>query len=819
MPVLIRNGLRGDLPDPGLKRRHATGALTFFTGKAWAGGHTNIVERNPLYPNFVIAGTDVSGLFSSYDGGKNWSPANSYPLNIDERAVGSIAWNPDQVTYPGHAYALVGEGAANGGNFLYSTNYGRSWTRSVTTPAANSAPVGQGNNAGDGLPNPHPRPIGSLIQVDPVNGYIYVASYKWGIYRTRISGLLAGTTVWVRIGGLTSTNGFGAQSNFYGRSLSFGSSTDGSSNSVPDYDVLYYAEHTGTSGGTGATWRTTNPRAGDDVTFSNTTVAWVAFTDASANNIEELLAVGADLFGVRSDTTLPGVNGVYKLAAAKTAAVGTVWSHVDTSTGPGSTNTQLYSIDGYKKAGVTYLLVTTVGPADAKPVWYGTSSDNFTTAGTWKNPDGTVIRQNDLGGPNVPTLPFSGWAWTPTAGGVNKYMLGISTFGGRPWLDRKNEKDGLIGGRPFHFPDLSLAVGSQLAYPQFQGMLNYAGRDVKADPFNPQIVYEAVLDSGFLRYNNRGGSPIQDNPAGRVSGANDGIALAVDPYGADTIVYVAFGDANANNKSEIWALTDPFNLNGHYAWALVKNNTTDLGASSDFLITGMIVVRNSGNGQRFLVALARGGGGWRKRIDIGGQAWVASTSTVPTLGGAAEDLGKGTTGAGIYRSQFANNLNTADVAVASLEGGFWHSTDYGATWKRKHRFNANKEGQGYIVFHPTDVSKAYISRTGRISRLDSFTTVTEDGATEVQLNTSLTNPSAMGLGPDSSLYTWGRLQGPPRLLKTNTLTPGTSDLVFTDVATGIALDTAFSPNALSVAIDGSFYTALRGNALLVAVPV
>src|SRR2546425_1539418 len=88
----------------------------------------------PNDPNIIYAGTDVSGVFTSTNGGASWSASNN---GLPNRGVTGLAIDPRN---PNTIYAAI-PASSNDAGLFKSTNGGASWSRtsipstSITTVA------------------------------------------------------------------------------------------------------------------------------------------------------------------------------------------------------------------------------------------------------------------------------------------------------------------------------------------------------------------------------------------------------------------------------------------------------------------------------------------------------------------------------------------------------------------------------------------------------------------------------------------------------------------------------------------------------------
>lgn len=152
----------------------------------WSGGFENVMTAFDNGEDLLIGG-DVSGVHTAPLPGAAWSwtPANDGFANFQQsRSVAAVGYDPDSQN------TLF---AATTGGFYRSLDGGATWDRKTVT---DQDPVTLGGNAGGsyGLPDTHPRAIGSLIVVDEFDDtttpgtfqtVIFVGSVADGLWRSR----------------------------------------------------------------------------------------------------------------------------------------------------------------------------------------------------------------------------------------------------------------------------------------------------------------------------------------------------------------------------------------------------------------------------------------------------------------------------------------------------------------------------------------------------------------------------------------------------------------------------------------------------------
>ena len=126
-------------------------------------------------------------------------------------------------------------------------------------------------------------------------------------------------------------------------------------------------------------------------------------------DFQDFATLDGDLYGVANDPARASASGLFRLASSATVLPSTHWQHIALSGAPKA----WYSVTARKSSGAEKLWVTSVGAVPSSTgayrfIWYGTSTDDFTTA-TWKMlPAKSSDMVNDIGGPN--TRPITWWA-------------------------------------------------------------------------------------------------------------------------------------------------------------------------------------------------------------------------------------------------------------------------------------------------------------------------------------------------------------------------------------------------------------------------
>ena len=446
-----------------------------------------MVAFDPWTPGVVIAGGDNSGFYRSTDNGQTWTPQNAGIAGLNQLQVATIAFSP---SVPGTIYAGVGALGAGGGVFV-STDDGRTWTLRSSVPQFSGAP----NTGVAGVPAPHPRSTGTLIQVDGARGLLYAATFDDGVMRSSDGGV-----------GWT-TLGLAGQ---HLRSLQIDPN---------DPNVLYAATY-----GDGV-WRTTTASAAG--TFAKLT--------ASPAIVEDLAFVGSDLYAV-------GPTGLFRSPDR-----GVSWSGVGAGqlpaggTGPASTTPTWFTVNGYVSCGTTTLYVGGQFKGASSVMVSGDAG------ATWSSLLGAAGIRPTEGGPSGPTW----WLSTnqlATLGGSNYLATQIA-------LDPASTAGGctrqriLVAGRAGVFGTTDAGA---TWYPMMRGLGLTVIRGVVSDPNAPGRVYVAPADWAFASSTDGGASMTRNAPAQ----VFDAFGVAVDATTTPSTVYLATGQFSSNT-GEIWSNPDP----------------------------------------------------------------------------------------------------------------------------------------------------------------------------------------------------------------------------------------------------------------------
>ncbi len=243
------------------------------------GGYLSTIAVDPSGSGFVIAGGDVAGLHLSENLGQRWQARNLGRTDTKQLKVATIKWSQ---TVVGKVYAGIGAQGSGGGLYV-STDYGRTWTLQSAVPQWS----GGNTKTTPGLPVPHPRSTGNLLELDESGGYLHAGTFDQGLMRSNDDGVN-----WTTIGLGGGTN--------YCRGMAL---------DPADPTTLYVCIYQAASP---AVYKITNAR---DPTPTVTLLA------NSPNQIEELIVLDGVIYAA-------GTGGIY----SKTTASGDiVWTVLDSS--------------------------------------------------------------------------------------------------------------------------------------------------------------------------------------------------------------------------------------------------------------------------------------------------------------------------------------------------------------------------------------------------------------------------------------------------------------------------------------------------------
>jgi hypothetical protein len=122
-----------------------------------------VAAVDPISPNVLLSGGDVSGIERSAGGGASWQAVNAGLVGRAQLEVAAFLFSP---VVAGRVYAAVGDAGAGGG-LLELDDSGATWRMLSTVPQ-----FAGGNAQTAGLPVEHPRSAGNLLAQDPVSGSI-----------------------------------------------------------------------------------------------------------------------------------------------------------------------------------------------------------------------------------------------------------------------------------------------------------------------------------------------------------------------------------------------------------------------------------------------------------------------------------------------------------------------------------------------------------------------------------------------------------------------------------------------------------------------
>jgi hypothetical protein len=711
------------------------------------------VRYNPANGNYVLMGDDIGGIQYSSDGGNTWlTRARAACPHSDQ--VASIVWNPVRTNV---AYALVGDGKY--GCLLVSTDYGLDWSE------ASNALIGSGNNTRKldrGLPDPHPRSVGNLVAVDTTHALIYVGTFRDGLWRASLSSNGTPRT-FTRI-----ALGPSARRHYYIRSL------------IVDPRVpttLYVALQTGRySLGNGQAVR---------ILEANKTPRVQAFSGAP-RDFQDFAALDGNLYGVANDRSGTSMRGLFRLASSATVSASTRWQHIALSGTPRA----WYSVTARKLSGVESLWVTSVGTVSSSTgayrfIWYGTSTDDFRTAATWKAlPAKTSDMINDIAGPN--TTPVRWWALNSTndfcwAGRIQGFVAsGISVSPSDP-----TGKTWILSGRCGAWRTTN---GGRTWYPVIAGDNVLDDQRVAADPSTPgQVAIGAIDWTGFVSTDSF------NNNAARWSvrtadQAHEGWSVAWDTGTSPSTLYIGAGARDSNTGGQVW-----MRQQGSSKWTEVGSNIDGSGARP----VGLAVVRDpSSPSVPIVLADIQGSGIWRK---VGSQSWTKAS-------------GFTTSGTGWpQRAEFAWLKGETIVYAYDNTSGLWRSTDFGSSWTRISSVTSPGNNRtGFIAAVPGDQDQLVFSTESSLQLLSNAGSAGTDGATGPNLNLPSGDPGPVAVSTTGKLYASNDASG----VWWTTLTSYGTTGGWTSLTDDTWRNMVRTPGELSVDANGTVYAVLSGGALI-----
>lgn len=739
-------------------------------GNLFGGGYNDVVRYHPTDANRVLLATDVGGIHLSTDGGSTWSTRGRY---VDDY-VASLLWHP---TLPNVAYGLAGKGRPGTGGLLVSTDSGATWRLD------SNVPTGHSNNTPteDGLPRPHPRSIGQLLVADAVNGFLYAGTYQQGLMRAPL-GAAGDPGAWTVIA-LGPVSG----SPFFIRGIA-----------IDDVDPtkLYVATSDSSVGqGVGRIYRVSNA----------TGAAATEELTASPRNAEEVRAVAGHLYAVANDPTGKGV-GVFRLASARSAGVGTAWRRI--AAGPSVTSVTYYGLEVVNRGGTTTMWVSSDGAwrpnttVAHKYLWRGRSADDFATDGTWAAfPDALTDTPNDTAGPNATPVPWwmlqgGTYAWPGKDPGYTASDISISPANvntvivagqGSPWRTRDD------GNTWYPVPTgINLLVQERIVAD-----LSTAGR-----AFIGNVDYRGFgTDDAFrtaVRY------PFKE--AGIPSSSNDGWSVAIDSAAPGArAVYFGLGTRDSNEGGQIWMVPDPATPSGALTQVLSGTEAV-LGTEAGNRPIGLAVIRNPASpGVPIVLAVLQGGHMYRK---AGAGAWTRIASfTSPIVGGLWPQA-----------VVFAWRPGFTKVYCYDRATGLWRSNDFGLTWTKLYTSpDTSGNRQGFVAAHPTHDGVVYISTSRAVSVVTNAGTAGAGGAVLGTLGFPAGKPGPLAVGPGGRIYatTFPVSDTPSRVYANQIVASGTGmQFAWKDVSDDVWLNALDGGRELAIGADGTVYVATSGGVFI-----
>ena len=715
------------------------------------GGTSNLVRYDPANGNYVLMGDDIGGIQYSSDGGNTWQ-TRARAVCPHSDYVASIAWNP---ALSNVAYALVGDGKY--GCLLVSTDHGLDWSD------ASSALVGNGSSThklDPGLPAPQPRSVGNLVAVDPTHGLIYVGTFRDGVWRASLSSTgIPGTFSQIAL----------APSNrrrYYARSL------------IVDPQVpttLYVALQSGR-------YSLGNGKAMRIMTADGTPQAH-AFT-GGPHDFQDFAALDGNLYGVANDPSGASASGLFRLASPATVSASSQWQHIPL---PG-TPPAWYSVTARKSSGVEHLWLTSVGtvssPTGARRfIWYGTSTDDFRTAATWKTlPGKTSDMVDDIAGPGPTQAKW--WAlntagafcWPGRTKGFVSSGISVSPSDstGSTWI---------FSGRCGAW---RTSNGGRTWYPVVAGDNILDDQRVVADPSTPGQVAIGNIDwTGFVSTNSFSNDGARLAPT--TDQAHDGWSVAWDTGTSPSTLYLGVGARDNNTGGQVW-----MRQQGSSTWTDVGSNIDGSGARP----IGLAVVRDpSSSSVPIVLADIQGSGIWRK---VGSRSWVKAS-------------GFTTSGTGWPpRAEFAWLKGDTIVYAYDNTSGLWRSVNFGRSWTRISSVTSpGNNPSGFIAAVPGNQNQLVFSTASSVQLLTNAGSAGADGASGPNLLLPSAQPGPIAVSNTGKLFASDNNSG----VWSTTLTSSGISGGWTSLADDTWLNMVRAPKELSVDANGTVYAALSGGAL------
>lgn len=681
------------------------------------GGFINCLAVSPRNSQHLVCGGEVAGFHVSNDGGSTWIGGNLGLSTLAQRKVAAVAFHPliDNVVY-----GLVGDGTTGG--FCVSLDGGLTWSVQNTTILGKA----------DGI---HPRATGNLIEIDTAHGFVYIGSYKQGVYRAALDS--TGNPSSFTLIGLANTGG---TSFYYVKGIAI-DPTD------PDHLIACtnISDSPGTSLGAGHVYRSTTHRT-QTVISTGVGCFSTELTGSQANTQEVVIVPDAN----NAPNYYAAVAaGIYRFPAmpatgtAKTATASGAWTqipNVPTSAG------QVYcSIDGMQSEDVfsneTSTLIagnitTGTGPSFVKLV----STDDFTTTTNITLSSFGTSNTNQSVSAALPTRPW--WHYNATGTwmpGQPGYINGQMTI---------DPNDGT--GSTFY------AAGIAGVWATSNGGLNWFPQDrllntgsiaqIVVDPKRPQSAYFASTEWIFGFTSDLGQTFVETHPS--VTGAS-GLSIAVDGNTTPSTVYLGIGSSTSDTLGDVYSCA---NVQTGGAWS-----STGLGtATANLPVTGLTLVTSGSTSILYAAVSSRASdthaGIWRKVLPSG--SWTQMTITTPANAPTVKPMTSEVTN----HASFAWRPGSTFLYMYDRHQGVWRGdiTDAtGTSWKRIYnQANDGTDQTGFVRIR-TDIDTLFVSnQTGIFSISGADSIVTEDGATTTSLlsaTTKFPHPGVIAIDPVNQL--------------------------------------------------------------------
>jgi hypothetical protein len=689
---------------------------------------TNIVALDPTNQELILGG-DVEGAWRSADFGDHWQISQDGIYGSAWRYNAAVAWSQpgggQPAMEPGAVYACAGKHAnANppDGGFMASTDGGVTWQ--MRAPGTEySFLVFQANStdpallSSDGVNDAAERTAGNLIAQDPVNGYMYVATYNQGIARSSKSTPPIGTK-WVQIG-LTSGN-----NNYYARALAInpGNYTElwagfWDSDGTGQYGGVWYCADAPNAANTN--WQnywTQLPNPNGPETGGN----W-----SNSNTVADLKLIGGYLYaacptkGIFRYDISKGTTGTWQsLNGGATGKSG--WFLVSSAQG------QLWTgLDGYvDSAGNHQIFAACANGVQETPVGSPTPNPNVTNLVQITITSSGTISYADLTGPsniNLNTVPPDNQPWWHYVDGFNasyQNYLGGSIFGNahvlvNPATIDTGDLQIFVTGSGGFFRTKDSGQNWEVAV---NGAPACGIKHIANDPTPGNSNHIILCGTDYPQID-------LTDPTGWNSGSGDGVqvfrmpdstvpntgtesnATAMYYSGTATTVYTGVNVKYAQNYGGmIYSRPSPTTNTAKTVWA-----DTGYGAAVPPVVPPTVgtgapapvgIYAGLDGTTPYLLAATVGGGMWRATFTSGSWNWGTGPVTTTPLSGSPD----------LCLSPNAP-VEHCPIVTQSIAGGFylfcfdrasgiWRSSNNGKSWTQIWAITSNDNRSGWIALNP-----------------------------------------------------------------------------------------------------------------------